>query len=436
MEVTKMAKKFLFIAFCLTLVCMLASCDIINFHTHNYDEWQTVKTATCTENGINERYCECGDRQTQTIYALEHQYDEWVITEESTCTKIGSKERYCECGDKQIQSISAIGHQYGEWVVSNEATCIQSGEQYALCSLCNDRKTDVIPISEAHAYDDGVITKEPTCTEKGSKTAICTVCNKSGSISVPSLGHAVDNNGVCTRCGRVTLNMTSDEIYYSQQVRSMKRSCSEGSSGINIFIRLQTSVDGISYVVSAPAYVDVKIVDENGTTLYSKTLIKTSTQENISISYDELPNAPTGKGVCYYTVYNDYFSFVEESQQLNNLPWALDIELPELPHTASTIYSNKIDSSCTITDITYKVNGNDITFYLAGEKTYDSDGNTSSSSFRIYWKLYDSDGYVVADGNVSTNSITVGEKFRDLTIKVNDVAEQGETYRLVIINNN
>ena len=149
-----MTKKLLCIVILsFMLVCLFTSCDIINFHTHNYGEWQTVKTATCVEYGINERYCECGDRQTQTIYALGHQYGEWVITEVATCTEIGSKERYCECGDKQTQNISATGHQYSEWVITKEVTCTEDGSKERYCE-CGEKESEIIAMS--HNYVSGV----------------------------------------------------------------------------------------------------------------------------------------------------------------------------------------------------------------------------------------------------------------------------------------
>ena len=41
-------------------------------HTHLFEEWQTAKKATCTEDGTKVRYCSCGEMQTQTISALGH----------------------------------------------------------------------------------------------------------------------------------------------------------------------------------------------------------------------------------------------------------------------------------------------------------------------------------------------------------------------------
>ena len=36
-------------------------------HTHSFGEWTTVKEATETEDGLKERYCDCGEKETQDI---------------------------------------------------------------------------------------------------------------------------------------------------------------------------------------------------------------------------------------------------------------------------------------------------------------------------------------------------------------------------------
>ena len=108
------------------------------------------------------------------------------------------------------------------------------------------------------------------------------------------------------------------------------------------------------------------------------------------------------------------------------------IELPDVPQTISD--TGYYASSCKVTGITYKVSGDDVTFYFTGEKTYDKNGNGYSQSCKIGWKLYDEDGYVVDSGTCYTTSIKVGEKFKDAKCNANNVIEQGKTYRLVIMN--
>ena len=421
----EMTKRIICVALLmLALAFVLASCG---GHTHAFGEWETVKAATCDEAGSKERYCDCGEKQTEALAAVGHTYGEWETVKAATCDEAGSKERYCDCGEKQTQSISSPGHAYGKWVVTKEADCLTTGERYADCSVCGNKKTEAIPLSETHAYGEGVVTKEPTCSASGSKLFTCTVCGKTQVESVSPLGHSVDKTGKCSRCGVVTLNMTDSEIEKSKKVETMSYSVSEYSDSVTINIALK---DGNSYNVEVPVYVDVRIEDDDGRVLYSKTLIKKSSQSKVEIDYDEIVDAYTDTGTLYYRVYNDYVSFDENSRELENIPWTVDVELPTLPQTIWH-YSS---SSCKVTNITYKVSGDYIYFYFTGEKTYDKNGNNYSDKCWIGWKLYDEDGYVVADGTCLTTSIKVGEKFKDEESTAWNVIEQGKSYRLVILN--
>ena len=73
-----MAKKLLFaFVLILTLVCVFASCNDNKsdtpstpespVHTHAFGKWKTIQSATCTTDGLQERYCSCGESETNTI---------------------------------------------------------------------------------------------------------------------------------------------------------------------------------------------------------------------------------------------------------------------------------------------------------------------------------------------------------------------------------
>lgn len=84
----------------LTTVFLLtfSGCDL--FHKHEFSEWKTVKEVTCTEDGTQERVCECGEKETQTIPSTGH---DWV---EEGCANLD----YCKnCGE---HTGSKDGHKY------------------------------------------------------------------------------------------------------------------------------------------------------------------------------------------------------------------------------------------------------------------------------------------------------------------------------------
>lgn len=103
------------------------------------------------------------------------------------------------------------------------------------------------------------------------------------------------------------------------------------------------------------------------------------------------------------------------------------IKMPSLPKELSA-GSTKIK----ITKVTYSINSNGrVYLYFSGEKIYDRKGNDSNSTCALKYKIYDSDGYVVASGSFYSGQMLVGEKFKDRDQWVVDMyAVPGETYRL------
>ncbi len=399
---------------------------------HTLGNWEITKEATCTVDGIEERACACGEKESRAISATGHSFGDWAVSKEATCTVDGVEEKACKCGEKESRAISATGHSFGDWAVSKEATCTSLGEQFAVCSNCNEKKTEDIPVSNNHQYDDGTVTKEPTCTNKGSKTITCTLCKKTEVQEIPALGHSLDSTSKCKTCGLVSLNMTDKQIENSKKVASMSHSVYDYSDEIKISISFD---DEDGYSVYAPAYVKIKIDDANGSTVYEKTLIMKDSQSSVSVDHSEF-SSYTATGTVYYTVFNDYFSFEEVSHELENMPWTIDIELPDLPTTIKYYnWDDSIDSSCKITGITYERYSDDcVTFYFTGEKTYDDDGNNYSDSCKVGWKLYDEEGYVVASGTLYTDNLAVGEKFKNAETTAYNCIEPGKKYILELLN--
>ena len=396
-------------------------------HVHSYSAWETIKDPTCTVAGEKARYCDCGDTQTASLSATGHKYGSWEVITEATCTSAGLKEKVCSCGDKKTETISQKSHTYGEWKVITEATCTSTGSKEKVCA-CGDKKTETIA-KKSHTYGEWIILKEATCTSKGSKEQVCS-CGDKIVEEIPVLPHTVDNAGKCTVCGLVTLNMTDKQIEDSKKVEKMTYSVSEYSDECYINITLK---DKNGYTMEVPVYVDVKIVNDNGKILYQKTLIKKASQSKVTIDYDDLTVGYTEYGTLYYTVYSDYVSFDTNTKELTKLPWTVDVTLPVLcVYIGDYNYRGDLLSEIEIDRITYKVSGDDIYFYLTGAKLYDLRGNNYSSYFKVGWKLYDENGYVVDSGTLYTDSLKAGDKFKEEIVAYNCI-EQGKKYSLVLL---
>ncbi|MBO5778914.1 MAG: leucine-rich repeat domain-containing protein [Clostridia bacterium] len=58
-------------------------------HPHNFGEWKTVQEPSCTENGLRERRCACGQTESEPISATEHSMVAGVCM---TCGEVNQQE--------------------------------------------------------------------------------------------------------------------------------------------------------------------------------------------------------------------------------------------------------------------------------------------------------------------------------------------------------
>lgn len=114
--------------------------DNNNSHTHDFKEWTQVKSPTCTSEGEKERYCSCGEKQTQTVEALAH--DEVIdAAVAATCTTDGKTEgKHCsKCNTVLIPQtvIPSSGHKYNNGKITTQATCNKNGIKTFTCTVNN-----------------------------------------------------------------------------------------------------------------------------------------------------------------------------------------------------------------------------------------------------------------------------------------------------------
>ncbi len=177
-------------------------------HTHSFGAWNTVKAASCTEEGLNERTCSCGAKETEAIPKLAHTDGEWIEDKAATCTENGSKHLECSVCKASVktESIPALGHKDGEWIIDKEATATADGSKHLECSVCKATiKTEVLPATP-HTPGEWIVDKESTCTETGSRHRVCTKCGETvNTETLSAKGHkeVVDKAkpATCTEAG-------------------------------------------------------------------------------------------------------------------------------------------------------------------------------------------------------------------------------------------
>jgi hypothetical protein len=165
-------------------------------HTAGNPVRENVVDATCTEAGSYEEvvYCSvCGvelSRETKTVAALGHNFGDWQLTTEPSCTEAGVETRYCSrCDATETRPVDALGHAYGE----PEWTWTEEKEGYTVtvkfvCERCGDEQVIDATVSAE--------TTEPTCTKNGKIVYTATAEFESNpyvdskETVLPALGHA------------------------------------------------------------------------------------------------------------------------------------------------------------------------------------------------------------------------------------------------------
>ena len=86
-------KKFTILALILSICLCICACSKSSEqsseddHSHSYGKWKTVKAATCTEDGKEERECDCGETKSRTIEKTDHTWTEATCSAPKTCSQ-------------------------------------------------------------------------------------------------------------------------------------------------------------------------------------------------------------------------------------------------------------------------------------------------------------------------------------------------------------
>lgn len=169
--------KFLFYILLFISLFLLFSCDN---HIHEYSSSKILKNATCTEDGIIEYSCNCGNSITEKIPSLSHNVStKGNIKQPVTCTSDGIIEFCCTRCNEVIntETITAYGHDISVLLDTiSPATCTNTGLANYQCSRCNFTAQKEIPLA-AHVYtNEDLVIKAPTCQEAGIAQHLCTNC--------------------------------------------------------------------------------------------------------------------------------------------------------------------------------------------------------------------------------------------------------------------
>lgn len=160
----------------------------------------------CPSKGTDGKPYQDSDSGTKAVIpALGHERKETVKDEEAskapTCTEKGvevTKATVCtRCGTEipeERKELPAAGHTQGDDLVEKvikEATCTEDGLMWMgfTCTVCEEQvegRETVIPAG--HSYGEWTVTKEATATEDGSRERVCSVCQNKETEVIPATG--------------------------------------------------------------------------------------------------------------------------------------------------------------------------------------------------------------------------------------------------------
>ena len=201
--------KILVGIFLLSVLICFTSCEdvsgLISGHTHTFSSWSN-DTATCTEEGTQERICSsCKYKETRKTAALGHrivQYGEKA----PSCTEDGNRayEKCLGCDYTTLVSIPKISHSLIQ-IEAKAPSCTEVGnEAYEKCENCDYTTYKELPVTD-HSYGEWYTEGDYLCTDKVTEYRECEVCEAKESKVTQGFSHTFGewqgNTATCTENG-------------------------------------------------------------------------------------------------------------------------------------------------------------------------------------------------------------------------------------------
>ncbi|MBR2474309.1 MAG: hypothetical protein IKB51_04705 [Clostridia bacterium] len=152
---------------------------------HSYvRDAQASQLPTCRADGYDTLVCSvCGNSRNEVVKANgEHVYGEWEVIIEATCSHEGLKERKCGCGARQTESIDRDPENHkivydpaSSYYYEQAATCTERGYRTGICEWCGERAVEYTEDALGHDYENVQWSvKEPAnCVKVGTKEGLC-----------------------------------------------------------------------------------------------------------------------------------------------------------------------------------------------------------------------------------------------------------------------
>ena len=181
-----MKKVLVFLTLIVTLLLCLASCN----HEHSFGEWSVTKNATCTEEGVKTRYCDCGEKQSDVIPATGHNYVDYVCT---------------NCCD--IHESPECKHENLDFLLAKDPTCTETGLTEGIICLTCEKRIIEQKIIDALGHDEYTYSeKDESCNVYNGIVCERNGCDYTECVFIGVVSHAFGdwervNNVAGSPCG-------------------------------------------------------------------------------------------------------------------------------------------------------------------------------------------------------------------------------------------
>lgn len=196
-------------------------------HVHEFGEWVVIKEPTCTDFGVKEQYCACGEKQTDGVDMIAH-VEVVDPAVPATCTESGWTEgTHCEvCYNSVVlqTEIPPLGHLETR-AGQHEPTCVQDGHTGNLmCKRCNATLEigEVIPATgHDYTYKEEIV--QPTCEKPGYTAHYCHCGDCYRDNGIGELGHSFGDwytyrEATCTDWGVMHMECTRCDYMEKQEL--------------------------------------------------------------------------------------------------------------------------------------------------------------------------------------------------------------------------
>ena len=172
----------------------------------------------------------------------EHVYSDWNVVINPTCTTPGIRERYCECGERESEPVDELGHDYVAVVTG--PSCTEDGYTTYTCSRCPSTYREAGDPQLGHYFVDGICERcgAPIEESRGLSFALnsddtYTVSGYNGSdANVIILAEHEGKPVVAIGERAFSYNQTATSVLMPDSIKEIKRNAFSGSKITSIEI--------------------------------------------------------------------------------------------------------------------------------------------------------------------------------------------------------